>query len=233
MGVLVGCPGRLHTSSPNASSICPRSTSSSSTKPTAWPTWASSRQSASARPALLRTAKCCCSPRRSTARWPRSRATTSATRHRHVVARRSRSAGVTTFPDSPNTSGRRAPRAGDNHGSPIVFCRMCRGVDRARRVITGPAWSGCDPRQAGLGAAPAGALRRSQRPRHVLVATDVAARGIHVDAIGLMVHFDPPADAEDYLHRSGRTARWRSGNRRQPRLERRAARGRLSNVNSG
>jgi superfamily II DNA/RNA helicase len=41
----------------------------------------------------------------------------------------------------------------------------------------------------------------------VLVATDVAARGIHVDGIELVVHFDPPNDHKDYLHRSGRTAR--------------------------
>ncbi|WP_206063216.1 DEAD/DEAH box helicase [Nocardioides sp. HDW12B] len=41
----------------------------------------------------------------------------------------------------------------------------------------------------------------------VVVATDVAARGIHVDRIGLVVHFDPPIDAKAYLHRSGRTAR--------------------------
>jgi len=40
-----------------------------------------------------------------------------------------------------------------------------------------------------------------------LVATDVAARGIHVDDVSLVVHVDPPADAKDYLHRSGRTAR--------------------------
>jgi superfamily II DNA/RNA helicase len=41
----------------------------------------------------------------------------------------------------------------------------------------------------------------------VLVATDVAARGIHVDDISLVVHIDPPADPKDYLHRAGRTAR--------------------------
>src|SRR5262249_8617019 len=40
-----------------------------------------------------------------------------------------------------------------------------------------------------------------------LVATDVAARGIHVDAVACVVHFDPPADFKDYTHRSGRTAR--------------------------
>ncbi len=41
----------------------------------------------------------------------------------------------------------------------------------------------------------------------VLVATDVAARGVHVDDIDLVVHMDPPADHKAYLHRSGRTAR--------------------------
>ncbi len=42
---------------------------------------------------------------------------------------------------------------------------------------------------------------------NVLVATDVAARGIHVDGVSLVVHIDPPKDAKDYLHRAGRTAR--------------------------
>ena len=47
--------------------------------------------------------------------------------------------------------------------------------------------------------------RRARSP--VLVATDVAARGIHVDDVGLVLHVDPPADHKDYLHRAGRTAR--------------------------
>ncbi|WP_020573184.1 DEAD/DEAH box helicase [Actinopolymorpha alba] len=46
----------------------------------------------------------------------------------------------------------------------------------------------------------------SGAPR-VLIATDVAARGIHVDDVDLVVHYDPSADHKDYLHRSGRTAR--------------------------
>ncbi|MFM8857679.1 MAG: helicase-related protein, partial [Actinomycetota bacterium] len=41
----------------------------------------------------------------------------------------------------------------------------------------------------------------------VMVATDIAARGIHVDDIGLVVHVDPPAEHKAFLHRSGRTAR--------------------------
>ncbi|MDQ6613679.1 MAG: C-terminal helicase domain-containing protein [Actinomycetota bacterium] len=41
----------------------------------------------------------------------------------------------------------------------------------------------------------------------VLVATDVAARGIHVESIDVVIHYDPPEDLKTYLHRSGRTAR--------------------------
>ncbi|HEV7829623.1 MAG TPA: DEAD/DEAH box helicase [Pseudonocardiaceae bacterium] len=47
----------------------------------------------------------------------------------------------------------------------------------------------------------------SEGRARVLVATDIAARGIHVDEIGLVVHVDPPAECKAYLHRSGRTAR--------------------------
>ncbi|HSF26187.1 MAG TPA: DEAD/DEAH box helicase [Actinomycetes bacterium] len=62
-----------------------------------------------------------------------------------------------------------------------------------------------------------GNLNQNQRQRalaaftygecRVLVATDVAARGIHVDDVDLVVHVDPPSDHKDYVHRSGRTAR--------------------------
>ncbi|WP_409332113.1 DEAD/DEAH box helicase [Trujillonella humicola] len=45
----------------------------------------------------------------------------------------------------------------------------------------------------------------------VLVATDIAARGIHVDDVALVVHVDPPAEHKAYLHRSGRTARAGAG----------------------
>src|ERR1700758_2497863 len=41
----------------------------------------------------------------------------------------------------------------------------------------------------------------------VMVATDVAARGIHVDGIDLVIHADPPTEYKAYVHRSGRTAR--------------------------
>ncbi|GAA3867301.1 DEAD/DEAH box helicase [Saccharothrix violaceirubra] len=50
-----------------------------------------------------------------------------------------------------------------------------------------------------------GQFREGTTP--VLIATDVAARGIHVDDVSLVVHVDPPADPKDYLHRAGRTAR--------------------------
>jgi len=47
----------------------------------------------------------------------------------------------------------------------------------------------------------------SKGDAQVVVATDVAARGIHIDGVGLVIHFDPPTDPKAYLHRSGRTAR--------------------------
>ncbi len=47
----------------------------------------------------------------------------------------------------------------------------------------------------------------SEGSSRVLVATDIAARGIHVDDVTLVVHVDPPAEHKAYLHRSGRTAR--------------------------
>ena len=49
--------------------------------------------------------------------------------------------------------------------------------------------------------------RFSEGDLQALVATDVAARGIHVDDVDIVVHFDPPDDHKTYLHRSGRTAR--------------------------
>jgi superfamily II DNA/RNA helicase len=59
-------------------------------------------------------------------------------------------------------------------------------------------------RERNLAAFSSGAVR-------VLVATDIAARGIHVDDVELVVHVDPPAEHKAYLHRSGRTARAGSG----------------------
>jgi len=93
-------------------------------------------------------------------------------------------------------------------GPTIVFCRTKRGADRVARQLE----------QTGLRtAAIHGDRSQSQRERALesfhrgqidaLVATDVAARGIHVDGVSAVVHLDPPADEKDYVHRSGRTGR--------------------------
>jgi superfamily II DNA/RNA helicase len=68
------------------------------------------------------------------------------------------------------------------HGRAIVFCRTQSQRERALAAFV-------DGRAAAL------------------VATDVAARGIHIDDLPCVVHFDPPAEATDYVHRSGRTGR--------------------------
>ncbi|MDQ1397088.1 MAG: hypothetical protein QOG64_2347 [Acidimicrobiaceae bacterium] len=90
----------------------------------------------------------------------------------------------------------------------LVFVRTKRGADRLAQQL----------RREGVRAdAIHGDLRQSAREKAlkdfsdgklpVLVATDVAARGIHVDDIDVVVHYDPPEDHKAYLHRSGRTAR--------------------------
>ncbi|WP_369829511.1 DEAD/DEAH box helicase [Nocardia sp. 852002-20019_SCH5090214] len=93
-------------------------------------------------------------------------------------------------------------------GRTLLFVRTQYGADKLAGRL----------REAGVGAvALHGGLSQAQRTRTlaafssgaapVLVATDVAARGIHVDDVTLVVHVDPAADAKDYLHRSGRTGR--------------------------
>jgi len=90
----------------------------------------------------------------------------------------------------------------------MVFVRTKRGVDRLvsqlkREGVVADAIHG-DLKQS----AREKALRDFSEGHHVvLVATDVAARGIHVDDVDVVVHFDPPEEHKGYVHRSGRTAR--------------------------
>ncbi len=90
----------------------------------------------------------------------------------------------------------------------LVFVRTTHGADRIAKQLAGE----------GLRTeAIHGRLSQNRRERAlasfsegrtpVLVATNVAARGLHVDGIDVVIHFDPPEDHKTYLHRSGRTAR--------------------------
>ncbi len=95
-----------------------------------------------------------------------------------------------------------------NAGSTIVFCRTKHGTDAlakklarlGARVETIHGNRSQSQRERALGAFAGGSV-------DALLATDVAARGIHIDDVGCVLHFDPPADEKDYTHRSGRTAR--------------------------
>jgi superfamily II DNA/RNA helicase len=90
----------------------------------------------------------------------------------------------------------------------LVFTATKRGADRVAHQLS---------REGVRAAAIHGDLRQPARERAlaefatgkvpVLVATDVAARGLHIDGVDVVVHFDPTDDANSYLHRSGRTAR--------------------------
>ena len=93
-------------------------------------------------------------------------------------------------------------------GSTIVFCRTRHGADRLvkqlQRLGTSAAAIHGGRSQAQRDRALGAFARREVRS---LIATDVAARGVHVDGVAGVVHFDPPHDAAAYIHRSGRTAR--------------------------
>ncbi len=95
-----------------------------------------------------------------------------------------------------------------DRGLTLVFVRTKRGVDRLARSLkaegfhAGALHGGMTQpaRERALGRFAAGA-------NDVLVATDVAARGLDLEHITHVINFDPPADEKDYLHRVGRTAR--------------------------
>ena len=96
----------------------------------------------------------------------------------------------------------------DRTGSTIVFTRTRHGADRLAKQLG----------KLGVSAQPIhGGRSQNQRDRALdafkqgkadaLIATDVAARGIHVHGVSTVIHYDPPADGSTYHHRSGRTAR--------------------------
>jgi ATP-dependent RNA helicase RhlE len=95
-----------------------------------------------------------------------------------------------------------------DRGLTLVFVRTKRGADRLARNLkaegfhVGALHGGMaqSARERALGRFAAGA-------NDVLVATDVAARGLDLEHITHVINFDPPADEKDYLHRVGRTAR--------------------------
>jgi superfamily II DNA/RNA helicase len=93
-------------------------------------------------------------------------------------------------------------------GRSLVFARTRHAARRLARQLTAAGIPAAElhgdlaqgARERNLASFATGAVR-------VIVATDIAARGIHVDGIDLVVHADPPAEHKAYLHRSGRTAR--------------------------
>ncbi|MFC7449949.1 DEAD/DEAH box helicase [Rhodococcus daqingensis] len=97
---------------------------------------------------------------------------------------------------------------GAREGRTIMFARTklgCEGITDRLRAVGIPAESLHGGKAQNQRTRVLERFKSGRTP--VLVATDVAARGIHVDGIDLVVHVDPPADHKDYLHRAGRTAR--------------------------
>ena len=104
----------------------------------------------------------------------------------------------------------RALTAGNNRS--LVFTRTKHGAAKLAKQLTAVGVPAAElhsnlpqtARTRNLASFTSGTVR-------VLVATDIAARGIHVDGIGLVIHADSPAEHKAYLHRSGRTARAGAG----------------------
>ncbi len=93
-------------------------------------------------------------------------------------------------------------------GPSIVFVRTRQGADKLVRQLSRHGVSAAGLHGGRSQAQRANALEALAAGRvQALVATDVAARGIHVEGIACVVHLDPAADDKAYLHRSGRTAR--------------------------
>ncbi|MEY2885947.1 MAG: hypothetical protein RJB40_802 [Actinomycetota bacterium] len=90
----------------------------------------------------------------------------------------------------------------------IVFCRTKHGSDRLAGNLESMGINTCVIHGNRSQAQREKALEQFRRGKAtVMVATDVAARGIHIDAVPVVVHFDMPEDPKDYIHRSGRTGR--------------------------
>ena len=90
----------------------------------------------------------------------------------------------------------------------IVFCRTKHGSDRLAGNLESLGINTCVIHGNRSQAQREKALEQFRRGKAtVMVATDVAARGIHIDAVPVVVHFDMPEDPKDYIHRSGRTGR--------------------------
>ena len=113
---------------------------------------------------------------------------------------------LTVAPDRPDR--RWSPPSPGGAGRSLIFTRTKHGARKLARQLTAAHIPAAElhgnltqpARERNLARFASGAVR-------VLVATDIAARGIHVDGIDLVIHADPPSEHKAYLHRSGRTGR--------------------------
>jgi ATP-dependent RNA helicase RhlE len=97
---------------------------------------------------------------------------------------------------------------GVEQGSFLVFVRTKHGADRVARRLTRSGWSATQIHGDRSQSQRNSALRSFREGRHrVLVATDVAARGIDVANVAHVVNYDMPKEPEDFVHRVGRTGR--------------------------
>ena len=188
-----------------------RSRSPSSTRPTTWPTSASCPPYAACSTRPRGTASGCCSRPRSTRRstcWSSGSSTSRSPTRPTRCSRRSRRWTTTCCTSAASTGSRcwstSPARPAARSSSPAPSTAPRRSPASSTAAVS---------RRVELH----GNLSQNARTRNMeafhsgkaatLVATDIAARGIHVDDVALVIHADPPVEHKAYLHRSGRTAR--------------------------
>lgn len=126
----------------------------------------------------------------------------------YIVLREHKDAALIELVRDASSAGAGSAKQGKRRGRAVVFCRTRAYAEMVTEMLS----------EAGLNAiALHGDLSQARRERNlekftagkvdVLVATDVAARGIHVDDIDLVLQADPPDDPKAYVHRAGRTGR--------------------------
>ena len=213
--VLVATPGRLLDlvqSQCRCGSTASRS--SCSTKPTACSTWASSTTSGRSSPSCRRSGRRCCSRPPCRPRSPNSPGRCSRTRRGSRSRRPQRPSSASSSASFTSIAPTRPALLVDLLRSEAGRARAGLHPHQARRRQ-----GGARPGKGGIAAeAIHGNKSQNQRERvlgelprrpacGVLVATDIAARGIDVDGISHVINFDLPNIPESYVHRIGRTAR--------------------------
>ena len=207
-------PAACSTITARATSTCRTSRSSCSTRPTGCSTWASSATSSASSRCCRRSGRTCCSRRRSPTRSRTSPTACSMRRALIEVARRNSTVEIITQTVHPVDRDRKRELLSHLIGRrPLAPGARVHAHQARRQQARGAARTTTASLRSRSTATRARARARGRSPNsrtaslQVLVATDIAARGIDIDQLPHVVNYDLPNVPDDYVHRIGRTGR--------------------------